>query len=245
MVCSASDSGERGHSDIFAGLAETSRAKLQALRQRISYQKGDLIFQEGEVPPGLYHIRTGIVKYGKFCGNHQQQRLLKILGPGDLLGAEIFFSRPGCGFPGFARALSDEVQLDFLEGEPLLAFLLDHPQILLQLCQRMADEVIIFECKLTELAYASMVQNLSRLLLILARRFGQPAADGHHLPAGLGRLDLAELTGTHPDTMSRLLHELQGKGAIRVHGHEVIITYIARLRELAGPETSCAQYALF
>jgi CRP/FNR family transcriptional regulator len=241
MICYAPDAGQ----EVFTGLAETSRAKLQSFSQSISCQKGDLIFQEGEVPPGLYHIRRGIVKYGKFCVNHQQQRLLKILGPGDLLGTEIFFGRPGCGCPGFARALSDAVQLDFLEREPLLAFLLDHPQILLQLCQRMAEEVIIFECKLTELAYAPMVKNLSRLLLILAQRFGQPEADGHHLPSGLGRIDLAELTGTHPDTMSRLLHELQEKGAIRVHGHELLITYIARLRELAGPETSCVEYSLF
>jgi len=245
MTAYAPDAEQRADGDIFAVLEETSQTELQAFSHHISYLKGDLIFQEGEVSPGLYRIHKGYVKYGKFCGSHEQQRLLKILGPGDLLGIEILFGRPGCGCPGFARALSDDVEVDFFDREPLIAFLTNHPQVLLQLCQRMADEVTIFECKLTELAYTPMATNLTRLLLVLARRLGQPVAEGHRLPPGLGRFDLAELTGAHPDTISRLLHELQTEGALLVRGHELIVTDMVRLRQLAGPETACIDFSLF
>jgi CRP-like cAMP-binding protein len=245
MTASAPDAERHTDGDLFAALDQTTQADLQTFSHHISYFKGDLIFQEGEVSPGLYRIRKGYVKYGKFCGSHQQQRLLKILGPGDLLGLEIIFGRPGCGCPGFARAMSDDVEVDFLEREPLIAFLTSHPPMLLLLCQRMADEVTIFECKLTELAYTPMAINLTRLLLVLTRRFAQPVAEGHRLPDGLSRFDLAELTGAHPDTISRLLHELQEEGALLIRGHELIVTDMVRLRQLAGPETACIEFSLF
>lgn len=245
MNCDAADSDKRSNTDILASLDEASRAELQTLGFSISYKKDDLIFQEGAFSTGLYYIRAGYVKYGKFCGSHQHQRLLKILGPGDPLGMELLFGRPGCACPGFARALSDEVQVVFLEREPMLTFLTSHPRLLMQFCQRMVDELVIFECKLMEVAYTPMITNLARLLLILARRFGQSDEKGWHLLPGLGRFDLAELLGTHRDSMSRLVRQLQDEGVILARRQKLFVTDMARLSQLAEPETSCAKYALF
>ena len=72
------------------------------------FAKRQVVLREGEVPEGIYCIRSGLVKrsIGDLQGN---RKILDILGPGDLLGSGVDQRRrvPGCRGcdPGGERAL--------------------------------------------------------------------------------------------------------------------------------------------
>ena len=85
--------------------------------------------------------------------------------------------------------------------------------------------------------------NLGRLLLILARRFGVRQEDGVEIE--FNRNDLAELAGTHIDTVIRALARLKAKGLITTHYHKIKVLDEAGLETEASPITTCLRENLF
>ncbi len=229
---------------LFRDLSGEALTELRKLLRPIVYQAGELIFQEGGPSAGLYIILNGLVQYGKLSGRRNRRRILKILGPGDTFGEEALFSSEVCACPGFARALTD-ASLACVEKGAFLNFMERHPMVAQRLCEWLTRQIKVFECKLVELAYESLEQNLLRLLFVLTERFGVRGKDGIHLKLELSRQDLAELLGAHLDTVIHTLSKLRERGLIAFREQKLIIKDLARLRELAEPQTTCLEEKLF
>jgi len=227
---------------IFSQLSEEEFAELQALMVPVEYERGELIYQEGMPGSGIYIICKGLVKYGKYSADRTRRRLLKILGARDLLGLETLFCPDPCPFSGFAKTLMD-TKVVFIEKQQFLKFLKGHPQVLFALAERLSRELAAYECKLAELAYSPIRPSLARLLLILARRFGIRREDGVEIEFSRG--DLAELAGTHLDTVVRTLAGFREKGLISTHYHKIKILDEAGLEAVASPLPACLAEELF
>jgi len=122
-----SEARDEGHMKAFASLyssmsAEETNAFYFALNS-VLLEADRQIFKEGERSHRLYLIDQGEVKltHGEVDG----AELLKNLGPGDLFGAETFFSRTAfCTFSAFtltpvrANVLEDSVLKDWQDSFP-------------------------------------------------------------------------------------------------------------------------------
>lgn len=229
---------------LFRELDERVLAELQESVRTITYGAGDLIFQQGGPSAGFYVIVSGLVQYGKRSGRRGRRRILKLLGPGDCFGEEMLFQAEVCACPGYARALT-ETQVAFIERDAFVDFLKRHPVVMHRLCEYLSRQLRIFECKLVELAYEPVEQNLIRLLVILMDRFGVQKRGGIALEMPLSRQELAELLGVHLDTVIHELSKLREQGLIALRDHTIVIKDPERLRELAEPQTTCLSEKLF
>ena len=229
---------------LFKDLSEEALDELAALMRPISYRAGDLIFQEGGPSIGLYVISEGLVQFGKLSGRRNRRRILKILGPGDIFGEEALFEPEVCACPGYARALTD-TSLAFVQRDVFLAFMERHPSVARHFCEWLTRELKIFECKLVELAYEPLEQNLLRLLLILMERFGVRDDQGICINIELTRQHLAEMLGVHLDSVIHELSRLRDQGLLTFKKHYMVIVDAERLRELAQPQTTCLAEKLF
>ncbi len=229
---------------LFEGLSEQALAELQQRMRRITYGPGDLIFQEGGPSAGFYIVIDGLVQYGKHSGRRGRRRILKILGPGDCFGEEMLFQPEVCACPGYARALT-QAEIAFIERRAFVEFLNRYPTVFQRLCEHLTRQLRIFECKLVELAYEPVEQNLLRLLVILMERFGVREREGIALEIPLTRQELAELLGVHLDTVIHELSKLREQGVIALSDHKIVITDPERLREFAQPQTTCLDEKLF
>jgi CRP-like cAMP-binding protein len=227
---------------VFSSLGDEEFVELQGLMVPIDYEAGELIHQEGMPANGIYVICKGLVKYGKYSADRSRRRVLKILGARDILGLETLFCRDPCLLPGFAKALED-TRVVFIERGKFSEFLERHPSVFRHLCEQLSREILIYQCKIAELAYEPMRVNLARLLLTLARRFGIEREDG--LEIEFNRGDLAELAGTHIDTLVRTLAHLKEKGLIATRYHKIRILDEAGLEAEASPIPSCVGENLF
>jgi len=227
---------------IFAGLRDEEFAELQELMVPIAYEAGELIHQEGMLANGIYVICKGLVKYGKYTADRSRKRVLKIFSARDILGLEMLFCQDPCFLSGFAKALED-TKVVFIEKGKLLEFLERHPAVFRRLCEQLSREILIYQCKMAELAYEPMKVNLARLLLILARSYGIRREDG--LEIEFSRGDLAELAGTHIDTVVRTLARFKEKGLIATHYHKIKILDEAGLEAVASPLPTCLTEELF
>ncbi len=229
---------------LFEHLSERALGELRKHMRKITYGKGDLIFQEGGPSAGFYIVISGLVQYGKRSGQRGRRRILKLLGPGDCFGEEMLFQPEVCPCPGYARALT-ETEVMFIERSAFMDLLKRYPSVAHRLCEYLTKQLRVFECKLVELAYEPVEQNLIRLLLILTDRFGKRTKEGISLEMPLSRQELAELVGVHLDTVIHELSKLREQGLIALSDHKIVITEPERLRERAEPQTTCLSEKLF
>ncbi len=238
------DSNQLKSFEFLKDLSEASLVELSQSLRAVLYHGGDLIFQEGGPTAGLYLILQGQIVYGKYSGRRKRRRLLKVLGPGDAFGEEMLFATEVCPCAGFARALSDAEVL-FWERASFWKTVDSNPIVLKHLTAWLARQIKVFECKLVELAYESLEQNLLRVLFVLMERFGIATEKGVRLELELTRQDFADLLGAHLDTVIHELSRLREQGLLTFEGHRLIIKDPKQLEERAQPYTTCTDEKLF
>lgn len=217
---------------VFAGLSKAEFAQLARLMKPLEIEPGEIVFQEGAPPAGLYIICQGKVKLVKHSPDKAKKQLLKLLGPGELLGEESLFA----GEPYIAHARTiEKTTLRLIEKRDFWGFLEWHPAVALKLIEKLAQELEAFQSKLVETAYLSSEERLARLLLLMADKYGLRENGGLMLDVELSRAELAEMAGICPETAMRILSRFKADKFIDFEGRRIIVLDPKKLRELAEP----------
>lgn len=224
--------GCQGCSWIFTGLEAKGQQELQKLMRSVEYGADEAIFHEGTPAFGFFIICTGKAKLIK-QGPGGKRQILKIVGPGELLGEENLFE--GGTHTASARTL-EPTRARFIKREDFLDFLKRHPSVALQLSEKIARELQGFQAKLIETAYESCRARLARLLLALAEKYGTDAS-GREIQAQISRTDLAEMAGISTETAIRTLGEFEEKGLVSLKRRKITIVDRLGLEKLAAPRT--------
>jgi len=197
----------------------------------LSLAAGETVFQEGMPAFGLYLVCRGKVKLAKRTrGGHSQ--ILKLLGPGEILGEKTMFDRE-C-YTCYAKTLEDSL-LAFIPREEFLAFLRRHPEVALRLLERLSRESKVFGDRLVEITSRSARERVARALLELAQAFGHDTGEGWDIGVELPRGELAEMAGVSTETAIRILSEFKEKGLVALPGRRILLRKRDELRALAYP----------
>ena len=151
-------------------------------------------------------------------GPSGEQVTLRLVGPGEAFGA--LDVGPGGLYPSGAEALQashaliwDRVAFDQMTEQ--------HPVILRNVLRIVSERLRSLEQRCRELATVRVSARVAAALARLAVQMGQ-ASDGGVLVA-LGREDIAQLTGTTPFTVSRLLADWESRGFLRSKREAVLL----------------------
>jgi CRP-like cAMP-binding protein len=207
--------------EIFSGLSEAEFNELMLMKLKIPvrYERGDLIFQEGEFASGVYIICCGMVRVGKY---YRGKRLtLELLKAGDILGIEALASEGPTTRPGYAQAIED-TKVAFIEKEAFLNFLREHPAITAALYQKSLEKIVCLQRKLVQSALASADERVAGILLELGQSCGTETRAGVSINVQFSRAELAELAGVSLETLIRSLSRLKHEGLIELHNHKGI-----------------------
>lgn len=122
---------------LFSHLSPEAIYRLIELAQIQAFQRGDLILQEGQVGLGCFIIISGKVEVVKSL-NKPRQRVLTILGKGEILGEmAVVDDQP---HSASVRALED-TQCIMIERWDFKAQMQAYPEIALQLLPIMAKRL--------------------------------------------------------------------------------------------------------
>lgn len=233
---------------IFSELSEREFRLFTELVKHVHYEEDETIFQEGALAFGVYIVCQGKVKLvGRSPSG--KRRILKLLGPGEMLGEEGLFA-DGI-YTNYARTIEPSL-LGFVSRESFLKLVERYPALSFKLLEKLARELGAFQSKLVEAAYERGERRLARLLLAIGERFGRQVAvvragadadvdadvdanapEALQLGLELSRSELAELVGLAPETTIRTLSRLQRRGLLELKGAKITISDPERLRELA------------
>jgi CRP/FNR family transcriptional regulator len=186
---------------IFRRLTDDDRQRVAAVARVETYEKGAVLFREGDASDELYTIIAGRVKIVKTTPRGADV-ILEIFGPGDPVGAvAVYESRP---YPATAVSIepTDCVVIPRLEFFSLIE---THPTLVRGLLVGLTHRLVELTSRLAELSGGRVEARLARFFVKLATDMGQPRQNGVFIPLALSRQELADMIGTTIETSIRIM----------------------------------------
>src|SRR5262245_11708661 len=186
---------------IFRRLTPEDRQRLATVSSVRAYDKGVLLFGEGDAPDQLYTIVSGRVKVFKTTARGSDV-ILEIFGPGDPVGAvAVYEGRP---YPASAVTLEPASCL-LISRQAFVSMLDTYPTMVRGLLTGLTHRLVELTNRLAELSGGHIEARLARFFLKLATDIGQPRPDGTFIPLALSRQELADMIGTTIETAIRIM----------------------------------------
>lgn len=203
---------------IFAALDHRGLAEVNGLIYSLEYDKGELLFQEGDVGTHLFIVRTGRVKLYNVSAEGRQQ-ILRILTQGDFFGELTLFQDAKQSY--FAETMEPS-QICQLHRADFKGLLEREPPVALALLEAMSARLYQAEAFISDLTLKTVEERLISWLLMKAQT-GTRNGKEITIALDLNREELAHLLGTTIETVSRRLNGLQAEGILNLQGHRSLV----------------------
>lgn len=184
------------------------------------YEPGQVVFYEGNPSLGLHCVESGAIALKKSDGNGAAV-VVRILGPGDTLGYTSYFSnRP---HTATAEAL-DRSMVCFVERAAVRALLQNNPSLGIQFLGRVASRLADSEDEKVRALTLPLRARLAHLLLVFKDRSASVEDDGTlTIDLPLSRRDIASMVGARPESLSRVLRDLENDGVATFGRRKAIV----------------------
>lgn len=214
---------------IFRRLAADDRQRLAAVANVQTYDKGSLLFNEGDASDRLYTIVDGRVKLYKTTARGTDV-ILEIFGPGDPVGAvAVYEGRP---YPASALTLEPTTLL-VVPKQHFFELLEQHPTMVRGLLIGLTHRLVELTNRLAELSGGRVEARLARFFLKLASDMGQTRPDGMFIPLALSRQELADMIGTTIETSIRIMSRWGKQELVRTEKDGFLVVDRAGLEAIA------------
>lgn len=203
---------------IFSSITEEELLKITAITTDRTYQKGEMVYLQGDEGGKLYVLHKGRVKITRL-GMSGKEQVIRVLGPGAFMG-ELSLLSP-VPMTDNAEAL-ETTTMCMIDGKELKGLMLENPSIALKIIEELSRRLESVEELVEDINLLSVEQRLAQVLLKLA-------GDGDEIVLKMRKSDLASQIGMSQETLSRKLSSFQEQGLIELEGQRKI-----RLLDRAG-----------
>ena len=195
--------------------------KLSEDRQLKTFQKKELIFQEGEHPRQLYFISKGKVKIFK-TNDDGKELTLRVMREGDFFGHIDLIK--GTQYNESAAA-TEPAELAIIPKDDFFALLHANKDVSSKLIKMLADDVVEQEEQLLHLAYHSIRKRVAEALIMLHEKY----TEGETASISILRDDLASIVGTAKESVIRTLTDFKNEKLIDIDNGIITILDMKKL----------------
>ncbi len=203
-------------------LKELSNTKVSKV-----YNKGDVLFEEGEHLNGVYCVRHGIAKLSKLSNNGRDQ-IVKFVSNGEVLGQRSVIAQEPANLTAVAV---NDMNVCFIPKNYIIENLERNPKFSYEFLKDMAHDLKEADNVIVNMSQNPVKQRLAEVLLHLKESFGLD--DDGYLLIKLSREDISNIVGTATESCIRLLSELKKEGYITTSGKKIMIKDISTLKQIA------------
>jgi len=194
------------------------------------YPRGSVLFVEGQKPGGVYALSEGRAKIS-IASPEGKTLVLKIAGPGDLLGIESTLT----GQPHAVTVETlDRCQIDFIPREHFLKLLDRDKQVYFGVVQALSRTLsnLVEHNRLLFLS-ESAAEKLARLLVKWCDDHGTNTAQGIQINSGLTQEEIAQMICASRETVTRLLSEFRRQRIVSLADNTLVVRNRKALEALA------------
>ncbi len=195
---------------MFAGLDAAALAEVNALCRAVDFDEGESIYHAGDRAERLFIVALGIAKLTR-VSSEGREVLTDVLAPGDFLGA-----LPALGQSNYAESASalTPACLLLFEARSIDLILKGHPEVAVATLEAVSGRLAAAQTAIHRLSTDRVESRLAATLELLLERVGEPDDAGILLQVPLTRDDLAAMTGSTPETVSRILSAWRKRGLV-------------------------------
>ncbi|MBC8459140.1 MAG: Crp/Fnr family transcriptional regulator [Deltaproteobacteria bacterium] len=210
---------------LFRGLPEKQLKEIEQIAVDRDFNKGEVIFLEGDDGNGFFLIAEGLIKIFKVSSEGKEQ-ILHILGPGEPFGEVPVFS--GQQFPASAETII-ESHLLFFPRTAFVNLISANPSLAMNMLAVLSRRLRQFTVQVENLSLKEVSGRLAAYLVYLADEEGKEDAVTLNISKG----QLASLLGTIPETLSRVFIRMTELNLIEMDGRNIKLLDRSGLEELA------------
>ena len=189
------------------------------------YEKGTLLFEQGDPSRLVYFVKQGRVRIGRLTRDGKEV-LIAVLGPGDLFGEEVLFTEVT---RTTIATCMEKALLCMTRAEDLYGAMTREPVLAMNIAKYIAEQRDDAMCAAEDIAFLKVPERLLNLFSRLVGDYGVETPEGTVLDIRLTQADLAALIGSTRETVSLEMSRLVRSGQICMQGHSIVL-----LRETAG-----------
>jgi CRP-like cAMP-binding protein len=208
--------------EYFDDLPETMLQEISARMSLREYQRGDVLFWEGDPCDGLYIVKQGSAKIFRLSPQGRQY-IVRILQEKDTFSEVPAFD--GARNPVNVEAL-ENCRVWVIDGEMLRGLVISHPQFAQKVLVNFGRMLRGMVHKVSEMAFYQVTHRLARLIAEMSEEKSVPHWTQEQLAARLG---------TVREVVARSLKELERSGAIKIEGRRIQIVDKEIFRQWSQP----------
>lgn len=215
----------------FCSLGSAVLADLELATSTISLPAEASLFTQGEDARCLYLICAGYLKLTTGRADDKQM-IVRVAGPGSMLGLYAVLSH---GVYEVSAESLTSAQLRPVERERFLNFLRNHKEAQMRAVQCICQEYRFALQDACRIALSETVATrLARLLLELSHQIGEHTEKGEYqFPLLLTHEEMASMTCTTRETVTRTLGQFRKDGWITIEESEVTVHQPDKLQHLS------------
>ncbi len=217
---------------FFAGLSPKALEAVNALFVEAGYQPGEVIYTAGSPAERLFVVAEGKVKLLQHAATGNNI-LLDILAPGEFFGS-LAPLKPAT-YLDSAQAVTPACILS-IRSTAFQHVLDQHPELALKTLAILGERLQSANQRVLHLSSLPVERRIACTLLKLGAKLGRRQEEGLLIDVPLSREDLADMTASTPETVSRVMSQFQAGGLIASGRQWVAIVDQAKLQALVGEE---------
>lgn len=212
----------------FNELSGSEMDQLNAIKQCLTFKKGELIFREGAFPRGLFCVNTGKIKVAQM-GDDGKEQIVHLIHDGSIMGHRAILGddQYSCS----AVAMEDS-HVCFIPKEPFYKMVENNAKLALKIAHLLADELKELEKKVTHSVQSKVRDRVANGIMALIENYGFDS-DGQTINVQLKREDLANLAGTSRETATRYLYDFQEAGFLNLIGKHIKVVNLDAIQKMA------------
>ena len=204
---------------LFESLDQQELEALSDVTFTRTFSKDNVIILAEDEGDTLFILKNGQVKVS-IVSEEGREVILSLLGPGAVFGELSLLD----GKPRSANVVAtEETDLLMLRRADFLQLIYKTPQIATALLAELATRMRKTDRQIEGLALLDVTSRISDTLLQLATEQGAETADGVTIESRPTHQELANMSGTTRETVSRVLKRLEGQGYINRNGRKITI----------------------
>lgn len=203
--------------------------RLQAVARHtrlVRLAPGEMLFRQGEHAGHFFRLRAGHLKLFRVSPDGHE-KVVEIINPGQGFAEAVMFMEQR-RYPVNAEALEDTEVLA-IHSDTVLEILRESPALCLKLLGTLSRHLRQRLSDIDALSLQNAGLRVANFLLTQQRLQG---SDEIELPAA--KKIIAARLSIQPETLSRVLSQLEQKGAIRVEGRRIRLLDSALLEAVGG-----------
>lgn len=193
--------------------------------QQFTFDRKDVIYQEGDEPRYVYFIESGKVKTTR-VSDDGKELISAVYSDGDFFGYLALFEN--VEYSETATAI-ESTKLAAINKTDFFDIIGGNPQVAAKFIRILANQVSDTEEKLLHIAYDSVRKRTAEALVDMYKAFSQGQSTGE---ISISRQELAQYVGTATETVIRTLASLKNDKLIDIVNGDIRILDLAGLLRL-------------